>query len=158
MGLRGVTGLAPIFDCSGRTVRRRALEYGLAQPSPPVYIEYEDEETGQWVRLYNPEPISDTADTLSDEALDGVLRHILKIFPAFGRRMITGHLRFLGHQIPRERLRASYERVQGAPAALIARTITRRTYRVAGPNALWHHDGQHGISYSFQEDIVLNNL
>ncbi|KAF9016217.1 hypothetical protein BDP27DRAFT_1378770 [Rhodocollybia butyracea] len=32
--LRGVTHLAPVFDCSPRTIRRRALEHGLVQPSP----------------------------------------------------------------------------------------------------------------------------
>lgn len=58
--------------------------------------------------------------------------------------MITGHIRQMGHHIPRERIRAAYERVNGAPAGLTARLIGRRVYRVAGPNSLWHHDGQHG--------------
>lgn len=149
LDLRGPRGLAPVFDCSARTIRRRALDYGIAQPSPPVYIEYEDEETGQRVRLYHPEREQTPSSSMSDIDLDNVMRHILKIFPSFGRRMITGHLRHMGHQIPRERIRASYERVQGAPAMLISRSVTRRVYRVAGPNALWHHDGQHSQSASY---------
>ncbi|KIY61682.1 hypothetical protein CYLTODRAFT_325120, partial [Cylindrobasidium torrendii FP15055 ss-10] len=58
---------------------------------------------------------------------------------------ITGHLRHLGLTVPRERIREAYERVMGAPASLVNRSITRRVYRVAGPNSLWHHDGQHGL-------------
>ncbi|KAJ3751893.1 hypothetical protein EV360DRAFT_4630, partial [Lentinula raphanica] len=42
--LRGPTHLAPIFDCSARTVRRRALEYGIVDSCPPVYVTYEDPE------------------------------------------------------------------------------------------------------------------
>src|ERR1700749_1118972 len=40
---RGPTHLAPIFSCSSRTVRRIALEYGLVEPGPPVYVDYIDE-------------------------------------------------------------------------------------------------------------------
>lgn len=139
---RGPTHLGPVFHCSSRTVRRRALEYGLAEPCPPVYVVYEDEETGQLVRWYSSStgPMS----TLDDGELDLIIQHILEIFPSFGRRMITGHLRQQGHRIPRERLRQSYERVMGAPAGLTHRAIERRVYRTAGPNSLWHHDGQHG--------------
>jgi hypothetical protein len=121
------------------------LEYGLAEACPPVYVEYEDPDSGQFVRLYQASTASaDSLNLLPDNSLDQIMRHILDIFPSFGRRMITGHLRHLGHNVPRERVRASYERVMGAPASLISRSITRRVYRVAGPNALWHHDGQHG--------------
>ncbi|KAL0563180.1 hypothetical protein V5O48_018895, partial [Marasmius crinis-equi] len=47
LNYRGPTHLAPVFDCSSRTVRRRALEYGMAEPCPPVYVIYEDPETGE---------------------------------------------------------------------------------------------------------------
>ncbi|KAJ3832090.1 hypothetical protein F5878DRAFT_511805, partial [Lentinula raphanica] len=60
-------------------------------------------------------------------------------------RMINGHLRHLGHHVPRDRIRASYERVTGAPAYLTSRPVQWRTYHVAGPNSLWHHDGQHSL-------------
>lgn len=108
-----------------------------------MYVEYEDEETGQRVRLYRRSDI-DTSQELDDASLDSIVTQILEIFPAFGRRMIGGHLLHLGHLVPREQIRASYERVMGAPAALTSRPLARRVYRVAGPNALWHHDGQHG--------------
>jgi len=140
---RGPTGLAPVFDCSSRTVRRRALERGLVDPCPPVYVEYEDETTGERVRLYRRSDLP-SSPSLDDDNLDAIMAQILEIFPAFGRRMINGHLVHLGHTIPRERIRAAYERVMGAPAALTSHPLARRVYRVAGPNALWHHDGQHG--------------
>lgn len=47
--LCGVTDIAPVFGCSSRTVRRRALEHGLVDPCPPVYITYEDPDTGEHV-------------------------------------------------------------------------------------------------------------
>jgi len=139
---RGPTHLAPIFGCSSRTIRRRTLENGLAEPSPPVCITYEDPDTGELLRFYqsSTSPMS----TLSDDELDTIVQHILEVFPAFGRQMIAGHLRHLGHTVPRSRIRLSYERVTGAPAHLTSRPIERRRYRVAGPNSLWHHDGQHG--------------
>ncbi|KAG6850294.1 hypothetical protein H0H93_015236 [Arthromyces matolae] len=140
---RGSTHLGSVFGCSSRTVRRRALDNGLAQPGPPVYITYEDEESGELLRWYSSS--TPTMSTLSNDELDAAVRSILEVFPSFGRRMITGHLRHHGHRVSRERLRQSYERVMGAPAALTHRVIERRRYHTAGPNSLWHHDGQHGL-------------
>lgn len=138
----GPTHLAPVFGCSSRTVRRRTLENGLAEPCPPVYVTYEDPDTGELLRFYqsSTSPMS----TLSDDELDTIIWHILEVFPAFGRQMIAGHLRHLGHTVPRSRIRLSYERVTGAPAHLTSRPIEQCRYHVAGPNSLWHHDGQHG--------------
>ncbi|KAG1790152.1 uncharacterized protein HD556DRAFT_1490902 [Suillus plorans] len=42
--LRGPTHLAAVFQVSARTVRRRALEYGLVEPGAPVYVDYEAED------------------------------------------------------------------------------------------------------------------
>lgn len=114
----------------------------IVEPCPPVYITYEDPETGHSLRLYQR---SDTlAAVLTDEELDAIISQILCIFPSFGRRMINGHLRHLGHNVSRERVRESFRRVTGASARLLAPPIERRVYSVAGPNSLWHHDGQHG--------------
>ncbi|KAK1223937.1 hypothetical protein PQX77_013176 [Marasmius sp. AFHP31] len=152
--LRGPSQLANTFQCHPRTIRRRALELGLVEPGRPVYTECENEETGQRTRLYNTRTTPDSTPTheedrvedgsLTDQELDKLLCQILQNFPSFGRRMLTGHLRYLGHDLPRERIRDSFERVQGMPAWMITRPLARRPYRVAGPNALWHHDGQHG--------------
>ena len=140
--MRGPTHIAQVFGGSARTVRRRALEYGLVEPGPPVYVDYEAED-GSTFRVYT----SSTAamSDLTDIELDNIVRHIVEVFPSFGRRMIDGHLRHMGHRIPRERLRASYLRVHGPPImAFGVRRIERRVYSVPGPNSLAHHDGQHG--------------
>lgn len=140
--LRGPTELAAVFGVSARTVRRRALEYGLVEPGAPVYVDYEDED-GTITRFYT----SSTAPTsdLSDDDLDEIMQQILQHFPFFGRQMIQGHLCHLGHRVTRSRILDSYTRVQGAPTNIFgSRRIQRRVYSVPGPNSLWHHDGQHG--------------
>lgn len=142
LGLRGPSHLTQIFDCSARTIRRRALEYGLVEPGPPVYAEYEHDD-GTTFRFYGSS--SGSTSNISDDALDEITTQIVDIFPNFGRRMIDGHLKHLGHHVPRSRVQASYSRVHGAPASSFGpRRIQRRVYSVPGPNSLWHHDGQHG--------------
>ena len=140
--LRGPTHLAPVFDCGARTIRRRGLEYGIVEPGDPVYIDFEQAD-GTVTRIYRSS--ASAVSDLGDDELDGVMASILEAFPTFGRQMIDGHLRHLGHRIPRSRLRESYARVHGAPANSFGpRRIERRVYSVPGPNSLWHHDGQHG--------------
>lgn len=141
--LRGPTHLAQLLNCSARTVRRRALEYGLVEPGPPVYVDVEGED-GQTTRFYTSStgPLS----TLSDEELDSITRQIIERFPNFGRRMIDGHFKHLGHRVPRRRIQASYSRVHGpTTGAFGPRRIHRRVYKVPGSNSLSHHDGQHGM-------------
>lgn len=145
--LRGPTHLAEIFDCSARSVRRRALEAGLVQPGDPVYTEYTAED-GSVLRIYGSS--TGSISTLSDDELDAITVTILEVFPTFGRRLLDGHLRYLGHHVPRERLRESYSRVHGPPSSTFGpRRIERRVYSVAGPNSLWHHDGQHGALHCY---------
>ncbi|KAG1893178.1 uncharacterized protein F5891DRAFT_963393, partial [Suillus fuscotomentosus] len=84
---------------------------------------------------------------LSDEELDEITEQVLELFPNFGRRMLNGHFRFLGHHVPRSRILESYARVHGAPTTMFgARRIRRQVYSVPAPNSLYHHDGQHGFS------------
>src|ERR1700753_811053 len=47
LDLRGPTGLAPVVGVAPRTIRRRALEYGLVEPSVPVYTETVDADSGE---------------------------------------------------------------------------------------------------------------
>ena len=55
--------------------------------------------------------------------------------------MLHGHMILLEFRIPRERLRQTLRRV-GLRNSLTP-VLTRRTYFVLGPNALWHLDGNH---------------
>jgi hypothetical protein len=132
------------YSCSSRTIRRRAVEYGIEQPGEPVYVEVEDE-NGQKYRIYAAKNPTSHLSDLTDDELDEIMLYIITAFPAFGRRMIDGHLKYLGHRVSQSRVQASYTRVIGAPQqGFGVRQIERRVYNVAGPNALWHHDGQHG--------------
>lgn len=81
---------------------------------------------------------------LSDEALDDVIRGIRVSFPLAGLAMLDGALRSLGHRVPRARVAAALLRIDPIRRTFDRQRIERRVYSVAGPNALWHHDGQHG--------------
>jgi hypothetical protein len=60
--------------------------------------------------------------------------------------MMMGALRSRGIQIKRKRLRKSIYRVDAfGTVTHWAQIIPRRTYHVAGQNALWHVDGNHKL-------------
>lgn len=152
--LRGPTDLSQVFGVSARTVRRRALEQGIVEPGAPVYIEFEDQD-GNQRRFYTSS--TGLHSVLSDDDLDIIMLQILNSFPSFGRRMIDGHLKYLGYHIPRSRVQASYARVHGPPvSAFGVRRIQRRVYNVRGYNSLCHHDGQHG-TYVLQSCKSISN-
>ena len=141
LGVRGPAKIARLLDCCPRTVRRQAIRLGLVQPRPPVFqrvVQPDGSVTRQRAPLAPP-PAS-----LSDDELDHAVRHILTVFPDFGRTMIAGHLAAHGHRVSDARIRLSYVRVRGAPPSFGRRRIVRKRYQVPGPNSLWHHDGQHG--------------
>jgi hypothetical protein len=134
--------IAKLLKVSSRTVRRRSLEHRLAAHGPPVF-----NQNGR-TRVHNPVSRGRLPTShILDEELDTAVALILRSFPNFGRINTIGQLRHLGIWVSRERVRCSLRRIQGFPAAFGRRNIQRRTYRVAGPNSLWHHDGQHGTCY-----------
>ncbi|KAJ6493489.1 hypothetical protein DFH09DRAFT_947095 [Mycena vulgaris] len=106
--LRGPAHLAAVFNCSARTVRRRALQYGLAQPGQPDYNDTVQPD-GTVARSYTS--TSRAVSTLTDSELDSLLTTILEVFPEFGRRMLMGRLKAAGHHVPRDRITASYLRM-----------------------------------------------
>ena len=140
--LRGPSGLAAVFNCHPRTIRRRAVELGLATSGPPVYIT-ETLPDGTQAPTHAAAARS-AASTLSDGQLDSAISEILEVIPAFGRSMIAGLLKASGHEVTRDRIVASYLRVHSAPGSFGDRSIHRKAYKVAGANSLWHRDGQHG--------------
>lgn len=144
LDLRGPSGIAPSLGISSRSVRRRALDYGLAQPAPPVFQTLDTPDGPIHVHNTSTPPVAD----ISDDDLDSAIAAILTIFPTFGRSMLNGHLKSQGLNVPRERIEASYSRVHGAPALFGNRQIVRKEYHVPGPLSLAHMDGQHGKLYS----------
>ena len=81
---------------------------------------------------------------ISDEDLDSVILQLRQQYTRAGITILHGMLRNLGYRIPRERIRRSLHRIDPVHHIFSRIRIRRRTYSVAGPNALWHHDGQHG--------------
>jgi hypothetical protein len=141
--LRGPTGIARSLNCNPRTVRRRALDYGLADPGAPCYqdIPQADGTTRRVWQSTGP-PIAAISDMPAE--LDREIADILCLFPTFGRSMLAGALRSRGFRVPQDRIEASYLRVHGAPPRLFGeRRLERKKYSVPGVNSLWHHDGQH---------------
>lgn len=141
LDLRGPTQIAPVVKCSARTIRRRALEHGLAQPGNPVFI-HTVQEDGTHTRIHTS--TTRQVSNISDEHLDQLMSELLEIFPNMGRSLIFGRFKSIGYHVPIQRITASYLRVHGTAGSFGVRAIHRRVYSVAGANSLWHHDGQHG--------------
>lgn len=130
------------FGSSSSTIRRRKLEYELAEPGPPVYTEIQDPD-GTISRVYRP-GVCSSLSKLTDTELDDLILECYQQFPTFGRTLIDGYLLEKGHRVPRRRVIDSYRRVVGLPVRTFGeRRLWRRTYHVPGPNSLWHHDGNH---------------
>lgn len=82
--------------------------------------------------------------TISDQDLDNLIIRLRIHFRRAGIRMMSGMLIRLGHRVQQARIRQSLLRIDPVRRVFERIRIRRRTYNVAGPNALWHHDGQHG--------------
>ena len=88
----------------------------------------------------------DKYSTMSDEDLDAQVRQITHGNPSLGQRMVQGQLKSRGVIVQRWRVADSLIRVDEAAVAMRwAQVIHRRSYQVAGPNSLWHIDGNHKL-------------
>ncbi len=112
--------IASLFGCSPRTIRRRILQYGL-------------DELTQY-------------DNITDEDLDDVVAYLVAQFPNAGQKTMAGLLMSQSHRVQRSRIRESMLRID--PWGIqhrSRRVLQRRQYQVAGPNSLWHIDGNHKL-------------
>ncbi len=82
---------------------------------------------------------------ISDEDLDNLIALLRTHFRRAGVTTLWGMLRNLGQRVQRRRISESLSRIDPVQRIFQRIRIRRRTYEVAGPNALWHHDGQHGM-------------
>jgi hypothetical protein len=145
MELWSNTALGELFGCSPRTIHRRALENGIVNPSLPVRSEHTNED-GSLTTQYTS--FTPTMANITDQELDHMLGDILQTFPSFGCQMLIAQFRLYGYRVSRRRVCDSYIRVVGPPPQFGGRWVERWVYKVAGPNALCHHDGWHGASQS----------
>ena len=90
---------------------------------------------------------------LSDEKLDDKMREILQEFPNAGYHRVISQLFANGLKPPQMQVRESMRRVDPQGVAVRWLRLTpRRQYRVSGPLALWHIDGNHKlIRYSLMK-------
>ena len=87
-----------------------------------------------------------TYSVISDAQLDEIVARVQHEFPLCGYRQMIGHLRAQGLRIQQSRVRESQRRID--PGGCVMRrlsTVNRRTYRVNGPLAVWHIDGNHKL-------------
>ncbi len=83
---------------------------------------------------------------ISDQQLEEVVQAIQMRHPHTRQSLIQGHLVSQGIRVPRRRLEDVLQRLD--PIRWSTRwheVIRRRTYRVPGPNSLWHVDGHHSL-------------
>ena len=99
--------------------------------------------------------ILQTYSTLTDGELDAATLQLISQYPNCGYRRMIGLLRGIGINVQQSRVRESMRRSdpQGILICALQLTpISRRTYNVSSPLALWHLDGNHKlIRYFFTQ-------
>ena len=75
-----------------------------------------------------------------------MIGEIVEENPTWGEKMIHGKVESMGLKLRRDDIRRSMRRVDpvGVEESK-GRALHRRQYQVAGPNALWHIDGNHKL-------------
>ena len=112
--------IAQILGCSAKTVHRRIVQFGLSH-----FTQYTE---------------------ISDAELDALVQDFVSIFPTAGQKTLAGHLSSLGYRVKRQRIRDSLYHVDPWGVEERRRKLLhRRKYKVAGPNSLWHIDGNHKL-------------
>ena len=115
------TKIGETLGVSASTIKRVRQEYNIQDPIQPYSL-------------------------LSDDELDVIVRRLKQTYPFSGIRILMGALKSEGIKVPRIRLQHSIQRVDTfGNVSRSIRTVMRRTYKVAGPNALWHIDGHHKL-------------
>ena len=106
--------IAELLLVSRWTLRRRVRELGIS------------EETGFTI--------------IGNTDFDDIVRAFMNIQEGLvGYSVVRGHLRSMGINVQRERIRASISRVDPMNCRLKwATVVSRRAYSVPGPNSLWH--------------------
>lgn len=112
--------IAKMLGCSAKTVSRRMAEFGLSR-----FAQYTQ---------------------ITDAELDTLVKDFVSNFPTAGQKTLAGHLSTLGYRIQRFKIRESLYRVDPCGVEQRSRQLLhRRKYKVAGPNSLWHIDGNHKL-------------
>lgn len=101
---------------------------------------------GNLRKEYNIEDSIQSYSDISNDELDSFIKQIKHDNPFYGEIMVAGALKSKNIIISRNRLRESIQRIDAfGIITRLTNTIPRRKYKVAGPNALWHIDGNHKL-------------
>ncbi|XP_026064456.1 uncharacterized protein LOC113047310 isoform X2 [Carassius auratus] len=113
--------MGEILGVSKRTVKRRLRKYNIS--------------------------LRDRYSNLSDSDLDNLVREVVGGNDELGAEAVRARLAGQGIVVQRRRVRQSLIRTNpiGAAQRLTTRRLHRRIYQVAGPNSLWHLDGNHKL-------------
>ena len=99
--------------------------------------------------------ISQTYSTLTGGELDAATLQLISQYPNCGYRRMIGLLRGMGINVQQSRVRESMQRSDPEEILICALQLTpisRRTYNISSPLALWHLDGNHKlIRYFFTQ-------
>lgn len=145
------TGIARTIGCLVSTVRQALLDYGISEPGDdpfPLPPGPSDPLYGTNVPAVDDPPHhlqNNRVSTWTDAELDTAIYDYRTQFPQAGIAMLIGYLKTKHQVVPRERVRASLARINPVQRVFGRIKIVRCQYSVPGPNALWHHDGQHGM-------------
>lgn len=134
---RGASKIARFLHVGCSKIRSTLLRYGLVQPGRNPFPAPGHVDPGLPHNTYG-------VNTLGDAELDAAIIQIRTHFPNAGLTMLDGMLCRNGAPTSCPRISASLVRIDPVRRVFERVCIKRRTYQVPGPNALWHHDGQHG--------------
>ncbi|KAJ7715589.1 hypothetical protein B0H16DRAFT_1434850 [Mycena metata] len=166
---RSTTGIGRFLNVSRGVVQAALLRQGLVEPGmapfedplsenaelPEAPLGLEDDilDPDYAVPQVLPADVADAApppppstgdlSTIADWELDSLLLRLRTHFRRAGISILDGMLRRLGHRVQRDRIRESLCCIDPVHRVFQRIRIRRRQYYVAGPNSLWHHDGQH---------------
>jgi hypothetical protein len=114
------TSIAKILGINSKTIKRRLVDNNVADE-----FKYSN---------------------ITDHELDIRLQLIRNQQPYSGQQILLGTLRSQNINIQRQRLRDSMARIDPwGTASRQTQVIVRKKYNVAGPNSLWHIDGNHKL-------------
>ncbi|KAG8942949.1 hypothetical protein FRC04_003291 [Tulasnella sp. 424] len=135
---RGSSKIAKFLKLGRTKVRDSLLEYGLVQAGRNPFPNQGESTQELPHNTYG-------VNALTDAELDAAIVQLRTNFPNAGLTMLDGMLRRNGNPTSRPRISASLVHIDPVRRVFERVRIKRRRYQVPGPNALWHHDGQHGL-------------
>lgn len=158
---RTISGIAHFLGVHRSTVQNALHEHGILASQDNHPEEPATEETIDGPPLENDDlldphfTLPDTLpsdihthtghlSTITDTDLDNLIFQLHQYYQQAGISMLDGMLCRLGQRVSHEHIRASLMHIDPVQRVFQRIRIWRRVYSVAGPMALWHHDGQHG--------------